>query len=134
MRDFLKNLMVAKPTIVGWFKTDPVPWVDVEFAEGWAEAGGTAQIVQCRRVGNRVEVRGQVLLLEAATVGPDKLVFSLPNSLRPSAMLLFSAPYLSESLTEPTTLITAVRASGDVSIFGAAPASSLIGFNFSFEI
>jgi len=59
------------------------PWTPVTFSNGWVNEGGTLQVVQYRREGDRVFVRGS----SVAPATPTNPPFTLPAGFRPPSLI-----------------------------------------------
>lgn len=67
------------------FDLDPTAWTAPALLNGWADLGGIWQVVQYRRVGDVVEIRG---VIAGGTIG--LAAFVLPVGFRPPAALVFA--------------------------------------------
>ena len=66
-----------------WYDTDAnpaVPWIAVSFENSWANAGGSDQVCQYRKIGDIVHLRG-VMRRNPVTFG--QTAFTLPVGYRP---------------------------------------------------
>lgn len=96
----------------------PETWHDVTFANGWTNAGGTAN-VQCRLdVGGMVIMRGRC---KPGTTTDGTTIFTLPAAYRPTYDAVFDVAITAAAdPASPTRIV--VNPSGAVQIFGAGSA------------
>lgn len=64
------------------FPLDPSSWIAVAFVGGWGNLGAPAQVVQFRKVGDEVQIRG---VMTGGAIGA--VAFVLPIGFRPPATM-----------------------------------------------
>ena len=122
-----QKVMLAKlGALDGWVVSGSLSdtsWTAVTFEGTWVNGGGVRQTMQYRRVGDRVEFRGQIKSGSSGTVA-----FTLPEGFRPPAEIPLTISSFSAGPVEGALV---VEVDGSVLVYVTTTSNVFVDASFS---